>query len=305
MVGDEIFCEEISTLQINVGRLCDLSCKHCHLSCGPGRLEVMSEDTLEAVIRVVSSGIFSELDITGGAPELYEHLPHLISSCREYVDVLKVRTNLTALMGRTELIPSFTASNVTLMASLPCYLHNNVDSQRGGGVYDKSIACLRLLNSKGYGVDGGLPLNLIYNPGGAFLPGLQVDLEQGYRKYLKEQFDITFTNLFTITNIAIGNFRETLREQEKLGEYEDLLMESFNSDTVEGLMCRHQICVDWDGQLYDCDFNLALNLVADGDCDIENFSARKLGKRRIKTGKHCFACTAGVGSSCSGAIAGQ
>lgn len=297
-------CEALDILQVNVGRMCNMGCRHCHLSCGPERVEVMSRPVMGQILAAVRSCPFSMVDITGGAPELNENLPFLIEGLCNAERMVQVRTNLVALLERGRLLDIFREKGVGLVASMPCYLEENVRAQRGAGVYEKSIECLRLLNRIGYGVEDGLPLALVYNPGGAFLPGAQADLEAAYRKELRERHGITFTQLYTIANLPIGRFDEELRRDGKREAYMATLRDSFNPDTVSGLMCRHQICVDWDGRLYDCDFNLALGLPVNHDVPnhIRDFDAGRLRDRKIVTADHCYGCTAGAGSSCGGAL---
>jgi radical SAM/Cys-rich protein len=219
---------------------------------------------------------------------------------------VQVRTNLTVLLekGMEEIPEFFREYRVHLVASLPCYLEENVQAQRGMGVYEKSIMAIKRLNRLGYGYEPGLPLNLVYNPGGPFLPPPQSALEEDYRRELGKRFDIAFTHLLTITNMPLGRFRMELTRQSQLQNYFQLLKKSFNPQTVAGLMCRHQISVGWDGTLYDCDFNLALGYpVNHGAPDqIQSFHPATHSLRRIVTGEHCFGCTAGSGSSCGGAL---
>jgi radical SAM/Cys-rich protein len=219
---------------------------------------------------------------------------------------VQVRTNLTVLLepGMEKMPKFYRRHKIQLVASLPCYLEENVCAQRGKGVYEKSITALKQLNTLGYGIDPDLPLNLVYNPGGPFLPPLQTSLEKDYRSELGRRFGITFTHLLTITNMPLGRFQMDLYQKGQENNYLDLLRKSFNPETLAGLMCRHQISVGWDGRLYDCDFNLALGLpVNHGAPDhIESFRVSDLNLRRIVTGEHCFGCTAGAGSSCRGAL---
>jgi radical SAM/Cys-rich protein len=266
----------------------------------------MDWPTMERVLgaaRLIHPGL---VDITGGAPELNPNLRRFILALGEEGIPAQVRTNLTVLLepGQEDTPAFFRANGVRLVASMPCYLSENVEAQRGEGVYDRSVEAIRLLNGLGYGVDADLPLNLVYNPGGPTLPAPQEQLEADYRRELGERFDIRFTNLLTITNMPIGRFRTQLKTENRLSEYVQLLREAFNPRTVEGVMCRTQLSVAWDGTLYDCDFNLALGMPVDhGAPDhIRDFSPEALASRRIVTGEHCFGCTAGCGSSCAGAL---
>jgi len=246
------------------------------------------------------------LSKTGGAPELNPNLKWFIQSVVAYVDSVQVRTNLTVLHEPEihSFMEFYRNNKVKLVASMPCYLEENVRAQRGEGVYEKSISAIRELNDLGYGLSPELPLDLVYNPGGVILPGPQKDLEEAYKKELGDKHGIRFSHLLTITNMPIGRFKKMLRIENKEQDYINLLKESFNTDTVENLMCRYQLNIGWDGMLYDCDFNLALHLPVDhGAPDhINNFEAGKLSARRIVTGDHCFGCTAGFGSSCKGAL---
>jgi radical SAM/Cys-rich protein len=296
----------LDTFQVNLGLYCNQSCSHCHLLSSPSRNEQMDWKTMELIIhaaRKVSPGL---IDITGGAPELNPYFRKFIQVLNDEGIPLQVRTNLTVMLedGKKDLPQFFQDNGVHLVASLPCYLEENVVSQRGGGVYEKSVAALMILNENGYGVPGGLPLNLVYNPGGPFLPPPQKALESEYREKLKAKFGISFTSLITITNMPIGRFLSRLKKDEEIDGYRKLLKESFNPETIEGLMCRHLISIGWDGRIYDCDFNLALSMGVDhGAPDhISRFDPDALGARRIVTGEHCFGCTAGFGSSCGGAL---
>lgn len=246
------------------------------------------------------------IDLTGGAPEMNPHFRKFVIDLREKGHTVQVRTNLTVLTEQgMETLPEFFADRgIALVASLPCYLEENVRAQRGPGVYEKSIEAIRRLNRFGYGVDPERVLNLVYNPGGPFLPPQQAQLETDYRRELQQRFGVSFTRLLTITNMPIGRLRGALQKTEEVKKYLSLLQASFNPDTLDGLMCRHQISVGWDGKIYDCDFNLALGFpVNHGAPDrIEHFNRKALEKRRIVTGNHCFGCTAGCGSSCRGAL---
>jgi radical SAM/Cys-rich protein len=299
---------EIQTLQVNMGLRCNQQCHHCHLESSPARTEMMDWTTLLLVLEAVRSTKCPLIDLTGGAPELNPHFQKFVRSLRKMGRTVQVRTNLTVLLEpETEGMPDFFKDQkVQLVASMPCYLEENVRAQRGGGVYGKSIAALRRLNALGYGDQPELALHLVYNPGGPFLPPEQSSLEADYRKQLGERFGILFTRLLTITNMPIGRFLTILRNQEQEKEYQELLQKSFNPGTLNGLMCRHQISIGWNGMLYDCDFNLALSLpVNHGAPDhVQSFNPSNLLKRRIVTGSHCFACTAGFGSSCGGALTG-
>lgn len=302
----ELIAEGIDTLQVNVGLKCNMACLHCHLGCGPEREEVMGREVMEAVLEAADLIRPELVDITGGAPEINPHFTEFITRLGESGHTVQVRTNLTAMMetGLEETTEFLKQQRIHLVASLPCYLEENVTSQRGEGTYRKSVEVLQRLNSLGYGTDPELPLSLVYNPGGPFLPPDQAQLESDYRRELKERFGISFTRLYTITNMPIGRFWHDLNREEKAEEYMQLLVDGFNCGTVEGLMCRHQINVGWDGTIYDCDFNLALGLPVrdESAASILDLRPGKLEGRVISSGRHCFGCTAGSGSSCAGAI---
>jgi radical SAM/Cys-rich protein len=307
-IAGGLYSMQIDTLQVNLGLRCNQQCNHCHLEASPQRPEMMEWPVMELVLEAVRSSRCRLVDLTGGAPELNPHFRRFVTDLRRTGCTVQVRTNLTVLLepGMEGLPEFFREHEAHLVASMPCYLEENVSAQRGKGVYEKSIAVIRRLNALGYGVEPSLPLNLVYNPGGAFLPPLQVALEEDYRRELGNRFGIAFTRLLTITNMPLGRFRAYLSRQSLETSYITLLRKSFNPDTVDGLMCRHQISIGWDGTLYDCDFNLALGLpVNHGAPDhIHAFRPAELWKRRIVTGEHCFGCTAGAGSSCGGALVG-
>lgn len=246
------------------------------------------------------------IDITGGSPELHPHIKRFILSLHKEGLVIQVRTNLSVLLEReSEVLPEFYKENqVRLVASMPCYLEENVDRQRGEGVHKKCIRMLGILNDTGYGKEKDLPLYLVYNPSGPVLPPKQQLLEEEYRRELQQRFGIVFTGLYTITNMPIGRFWRGLEKEKKAEEYLQILLRNFNCLTIDELMCRNQVCVGWDGTLYDCDFNLALGLpVQNGlPAHIRDFDPERLVDRKVVTGQHCFGCTAGYGSSCGGAL---
>lgn len=298
---------DLETIQVNVGLTCDLHCTHCHVSAGPRRREQMSWETMEYVIRAVRESGVNLVDITGGAPEMNPCLDRFLKTLREDGVDCQVRSNLT--IHRRDGYrhwPQFLASHgVWIVASLPCYSETTVDKQRGEGVYELCIEALKQLNGLGYGVDPALPLTLIYNPAGPFLPPSQSDLEEAYRHQLRDQHRIEFTRLNTIANMPIGRFLGDLRVQGRADEYQRLLEDNYNPATLRGLMCRHLISIDWEGNIHDCDFNLALKMPIneeDAPGHISNFDLKALKNRRIETGGHCFCCTAGCGTSCSGAL---
>jgi len=297
----------IKTLQVNVGLRCNQACHHCHVEASPQRRETMDWPIIEGVLDAAKEAQCQKVDITGGAPELNPHFRRFVTALRQEGFCVQVRTNLTVLLeeGMEGMPQFFRAHEIHLVASMPCYLEENVRAQRGGGVYEKSVGALRRLNALGYGSEPSLPLNLVYNPGGPFLPPLQSALEADYRQQLGQRFGIVFTRLLTITNMPLGRFRAELSRRNEEQTYLQLLRRSFNPQTVESLMCRTQISVGWDGTLYDCDFNLALGLPVDhgAPSHIQAFRSSELKRRRIVTGEHCFGCTAGFGSSCAGALA--
>ena len=305
-IGGVLHGSAIAVMQVNVGFVCNQECVHCHVAASPRRTEVMPWSTMDMILEAARTIRCRLVDITGGAPELNPHLRKFIEVLRVEAFCVQVRTNLTVLLEPTMegMIEFYKDHGVHLVASLPCYLESNVRAQRGMGVYEKSIEAIRRLNAAGYGSTPALPLHLVYNPIGPYLPPNQVSLEAEYRRELRERFGIMFTRLFTLTNMPVGRFRAELRREKREDDYLRLLRESFNADTLEGLMCRHQINVNWDGTLYDCDFNLALRWPVDhgAPSHIRDFNPAVLAKRRILTGEHCFGCTAGCGSSCGGAL---
>jgi radical SAM/Cys-rich protein len=267
---------------------------------------MMEWPTMQMVLKAVETVDCKLIDLTGGAPELNPNFRRFVKALCQEGRRVQVRTNLTVLLEPDmEGLPEFFRDHrVQLVASLPCYLQENVCAQRGRGVYERSIEAIKRLNGLGYGSESGLPLNLVYNPGGPFLPPPQLDLEKDYRRELGQRFGVAFTRLLTITNMPLGRFRAELIRKKEEENYLQLLRKSFNPQTVTGLMCRHQISVGWDGTLYDCDFNLALALPVNHGAPnhIRSFKPLDLRMRRVVTGEHCFACTAGSGSSCGGAL---
>ncbi len=304
--GHELRSEEIATIQVNLGLLCNQRCRHCHLEASPERREIMSWDTMAGILKAAEDMGDVRFDLTGGAPELNPYFRRFVSALRAGGHTVQVRTNLTVMLepGMEDLPAFLRARHVHLVGSLPCYLEENVNAQRGPGVYGRSIEALQRLNAVGYGTCGGLQLDLVYNSAGPFLPPEQSALENDYRAGLRTQFGVEFTRLLTITNMPIGRFMADLRRRHQDAEYLKLLKESFNCSTVAGLMCRHQISVGWNGTLYDCDFNLALGYPVDhgAPSSLRKFDPQALCHRRIVTEEHCFGCTAGAGSSCGGSL---
>jgi len=305
--GMELIAEAVWTLQVNLGKLCNQACKHCHVDAGPGRTEIMTRETVEEVIDAIRRFRIPMLDITGGAPELNPSFRYLVAAGRSLDTHVIVRHNLTVMFepGQADLPAFFRDHQVEVVSSLPYFLEQQTDAQRGGGVFEKSIKALRLLNAAGYGMeDSDLILNLVYNPVGAFLPPPQSSLEADFKREMAARYGIFFNRLYTITNMPINRFLDFLRRSGNEERYMKKLVDSFNPRAVEGLMCRNLVSVDWRGRLYDCDFNQMVELgVGPGlPQTIADFDPRKLASRRIRTASHCFGCTAGAGSSCGGAV---
>lgn len=296
----------VETLQINVGKMCNQTCQHCHVDAGPKRRESMKRETAERVLEVLdrTPGI-SIVDITGGAPELNPSFRWLVEESRGRNKNVIDRCNLTILLekGHEDLAEFLASRQVEIIASLPCYTAANVDLQRGRGVFEKSIAALRRLNLLGYGIEAALPLHLVYNPVSPSLPPPQATLEADYKRRLNEDFGIRFHRLLTLTNMPISRFNDFLNRAGKRDAYIALLADHFNPATVEGVMCRSLISVGWDGKVYDCDFNQMLDMTINGGLtvwDLHSFD--ELAAHHITTGEHCFGCTAGAGSSCGGVL---
>lgn len=294
---------EIETLQVNLGKLCNMTCRHCHVDAGPDRREVMTRETLDACLQLLEASDIGTLDLTGGAPEMNPHFCHAVATASRLGRHVIDRCNLTILtLPRYEHLPAFLAAHrVEIVASLPCYLEDNVNRQRGDRAFDRSIDALRTLNSLGYGaIDGDLSLTLVYNPVGPSLPPDQVTLEAEYRQRLRAEHGIEFTRLFTITNMPISRFLEDLIASGHYEQYMHRLVDAFNPAAVAGVMCCNTLSVGWDGTLYDCDFNQMLELPLPASRMIFEVDVASLQTRRIRTGRHCFGCTAGAGSGCQG-----
>lgn len=297
----------LRTLQINVGKLCNQTCAHCHVDAGPERREVMSRETLQDCLDLLDRTTIETVDVTGGAPEMNPHFRWFITELRRRRRHVIDRCNLTILSapGYTDLPEFLAAQQVEVVASLPCYLEENCDRQRGAGVFDKSIAGLQRLNEAGYARPGtGLSLCLVYNPVGPSLPPDQARLEAAYRAQLRSRFGIEFTRLYTITNLPISRFLDDLLATGRYEAYLDQLVQAFNPQTVDDLMCRSTLSVDWRGRLFDCDFNQMLDLPAEATIGghVREFDLQRYSGRRIRTARHCYGCTAGAGSSCQGAL---
>jgi len=296
----------IDVLQVNIGKVCNQTCHHCHVDAGPDRLEVMARETMSACLRFLERSGVSTLDITGGAPELNPNFRWFVQSAKQLGCHVIDRCNLTVLMlpGYEDLAAFLARHQVEIIASLPCYLAENTDAQRGHGVFAKSLAALKRLNALGYGAPkDGLPLNLVYNPRGSALPPAQHELESAYRHELATQHGIVFNRLFALVNMPISRFLDDLLAHGNFDEYMQRLTTSFNPAAVAGLMCRSTLSVGWDGRLYDCDFNQMLELPLNAlGKTIDDARTEELNIRSIVVGQHCFGCTAGAGSSCQGAI---
>ena len=302
-------------LQINLGKLCNLTCSHCHVNAGPARKEIMTRDTIDRILAWLPSakGIHT-VDLTGGAPEMNPHFQYLVSEVRKLNLKVIDRCNLTILTTQEYLgMAAFMAYHeVEVVASLPCYSAENVEEQRGDGVFDASIQGLHILNLLGYGTNPDLNLHLVYNPNGAFLPGNQAELEADYKRELKKSFGIVFNALYAITNLPIARYASYLKRNNQLDEYMQLLIDNFNPNSVHQLMCRNTINVGWRGEVYDCDFNQQLSLQLEDQNKLSSHQPSKLflwdlnlsefQSLPIKTDSHCFGCTAGAGSSCGGSL---
>lgn len=301
--------KRLQTLQVNLGYLCNQSCTHCHVNAGPNRTEVMTSDTVDAVIDFLDESQVKRLDLTGGAPELNPYFRRLVIAARELnVEVID-RCNLTVLLesGQEDLAEFLAGQEVEIVASLPCYSEENVNSQRGKGVFHDSIIALRQLNRLGYGeANSGLQLNLMYNPTGPFLPPSQQTLEVEYRQHLDDQYGVHFNQLFTLVNMPIQRFGSTLVSKGEFEDYMTLLRGNFSSENLSKVMCRELISVDWQGLIYDCDFNqmLGLPLLIDGNQrpHIRDIRPVNLKDQPIGVADHCYGCTAGSGSSCGGEL---
>ncbi|MGD2119590.1 MAG: arsenosugar biosynthesis radical SAM protein ArsS [Chromatiales bacterium] len=299
----------VSTLQVNMGMRCNQSCVHCHVNAGPQRSEMMSRQTADQVVEFLQREPVATLDITGGAPELNDNFRYLVTAAAEQGLQVMDRCNLTVLQepDQQDLAEFLAEHRVEVIASLPCYLQENVDQQRGKGVFDASMHALRKLNELGYGQqDSGLQLNLVYNPVGAYLPPGQQQLEDDYRKQLHERFGIRFNHLFTITNMPISRFGSYLQSKGEFETYMDLLKNAFQPDNLDTVMCRDLLSIDWQGYVYDCDFNQMLNMPLHrsngGRLHISQVNTDRLEQHDILVAEHCYGCTAGQGSSCGGAL---
>ncbi|HDP89458.1 MAG TPA: radical SAM/Cys-rich domain protein [Thioalkalivibrio sp.] len=299
----------LTTLQVNLGYRCNQSCLHCHVNAGPNRKEMMTAETIDTVVDFLQAGGIETLDLTGGAPELNPHFRDLVARARALGVHVMDRCNLTVLNepGQEDLADFLAAHDVEVIASLPCYLEENVDGQRGQGVYHGSIEGLKKLNARGYGqADGSLVLDLVYNPTGPFLPPAQAALEADYKRELAARFGIAFNRLFTLTNLPIQRFGSTLVSKGQFDDYMQLLRGAYRAENLDAVMCRSLLSVDWQGYVYDCDFNqmLGLPLAVEGKArpKLADLLGRDLEGNPIVIADHCYGCTAGQGSSCGGAL---
>ncbi|MEX1117675.1 MAG: arsenosugar biosynthesis radical SAM (seleno)protein ArsS [Terrimicrobiaceae bacterium] len=296
-------------LQINTGKLCNLTCIHCHVNAGPKRKEIITRATIDRILDWLAGTDIPTIDLTGGAPEMIPDFRYLIKRLRDLpqVETIINRCNLTILNepGYEGMAEFLSHHRVAIVASMPCYSPDNVNKQRGDGVFDSSILGLQKLNALGYGRPGGLRLDLVYNPNGDFLPGDQAELEADYKRELKAHFAIEFHQLFCITNMPIARFKSWLKHNGKLDAYMDLLRHAFNPAAVSGLMCRDTLSIGWRGDVFDCDFNQQLGMSWKNGKALYlwDIDPAKLEGREIAIGDHCFGCTAGQGSSCQGSVA--
>lgn len=304
---DELKRVQVRDLQVNVGKLCNQACNHCHVDAGPKRTEIMSWATMEKIVKWCADNDVQTIDITGGAPELNPNFRRFVDAGIANGATIISRCNLTVLFepGQEDLARWYADREVKLICSLPCYTRDNLEQQRGKGVFAQSIRALQILNELGYGTQPDLALDLVYNPNGAFLPPPQHALEMTYKERLGEDFGIEFNQLYTLTNLPVSRFRHYLERTGEYRDYMDLLESQFNPATVPELMCRHIISVDWMGQIYDCDFNQMLEIPAGWNKQryLWDSSLDELTNQGIAVDSHCFGCTAGAGSSCGGSLA--
>ncbi|MFC1708931.1 arsenosugar biosynthesis radical SAM (seleno)protein ArsS [Candidatus Omnitrophota bacterium] len=298
----------LEILQVNLGNICNQRCVHCHIGASPMGDKIMPKRVIDGIINFLSQKNGLTLDITGGCPELNHNFKYLIEKAKPYVKQIMVRSNLTIFFEKNMGdLPNFYKENkIKLICSMPCYTKDNVDKQRGAGVFDKSVEALKILKRLGYGQEKDLELDLVYNPGGAFLPGDQSGLESDYKKVLNDQYGIVFNRLLTITNAPINRFEQYLKASGNFDAYMKLLIDNFNKDVAGDIMCRNLLSVGWDGIMYDCDFNQALGLsLRDKEgkiIEIGKINPQDLEGKEIIFENHCFCCMAGAGSSCRGAL---
>lgn len=299
MANKSLKKDRITTIQVNVGNLCNQSCIHCHVDASPNSGHIMSQDVMNNVIRLLKSNPGLNLDITGGAPELHPYIDDFISECSSYANAISFRSNLTALLLKKTLIKTLTDHRVELICSLPDTSAQKTDCQRGAGVFEKSIRSLKMLNNAGYGYE--LALHLVHNPAGFMLPELQGMIEERYRTYLSEEHGISFHKLFILNNMPVGRFKGMLDDNNNYNQYMGTLYSNFNPATIDGLMCRYILNIGWNGKVYDCDFNNVLNLQL--DISLTDLNLKSLPGKNIITGDHCYGCTAMKGSGCYGTVA--
>ena len=307
-IGGILRTNQIEIFQINLGKMCNMVCKHCHVDAGPDRQEIMTKETLELCLEALRKSNIEKVDLTGGAPEMNPHFKWFVGEVRKMNKHIMVRSNLTILVtNKFDDYSEFMADNkVEIISSLPYYKANFTDKQRGEGAFSKSIEAIKKLNDLGYGIEGtGLLLNLVYNPIGAFLPPPQKSLENEYKKELFKSHGLVFNSLFTITNMPISRYLDYLIKSGNYESYMQRLVNSYNPAAAENIMCKYTLSVSWDGYLYDCDFNQMLEMRVNhgAPAHIKDFDVSRLEGREIITGQHCYGCTAGAGSSCGGEIA--
>ena len=303
----------LRVLQVNLGKMCNQTCKHCHVDAGPRRKEIMTRETMHDCLEAIDRLGVSVVDLTGGAPEMNPDFRWFVEQIRKHRTAqhkpvhIMVRCNLTIIVSNPKYysLPSFYAKHgIEVISSLPHFMATRTDAQRGKGVFSQSLDALRRLQAVGYGkANSGLLLHLVYNPAGAFLPASQEELSQEFKLQLRERYDLDFNDLYVITNLPISRFYDYLEQSDNLGDYMDKLVNAFNPKTLDGLMCRDTLSVSWDGLIYDCDFNQMLDLEIEGVPHIRKATAANLSDRAIRTDNHCYGCTAGAGSSCGGEIA--
>ncbi len=297
----------IDIFQMNMGKMCNQVCKHCHVDAGPDRKEIMTQETMQLCLDILATHDIPMIDLTGGAPEMNPHFRWFVEEASKLGKHIMDRCNLTIIVANKKYhdLPQFFAQHkVEVISSLPHYTAGRTDRQRGDGVFESSIKALQMLNEVGYGVEGtGLKLNLVYNPTGALLPGPQGELESDYKKALKANFGIEFNNLFVITNMPISRFLDYLIQSGNYEDYMQKLIDAFNPSAASGVMCRNTLSVGWDGYLYDCDFNQMLDIKVDSKAQhLRDFDFEGLLNRDIVVDQHCYGCTAGLGSSCGGQV---
>lgn len=300
----------LEVFQINMGKMCNQVCTHCHVDAGPDRKEIMTQETMQQCLDVIAQNNFTTVDLTGGAPEMNPYFRWFVEEIRKISQKINiiVRCNLTIIMANPmyrDLPEFYKKHRIEVVSSLPAYTESRTDAQRGNGVFQDSIKALQLLNKQGYGIEGsGYTLNLVYNPSGAFLPSGQEGLEMNFKRKLKANFDIDFNHLFAITNIPISRYLDYLIVSGNYGDYMEKLVNAYNPSAAKGVMCRNTLSIGWDGYIFDCDFNQMLDMkVACSSKHIENYNAEALLNRSVIVNQHCYGCTAGAGSSCGGEVA--